>query len=156
MHVAAGGIPASASPGRTQGSPRVTQPRLCTRRLPKEEPCGKDGTTYLSSSLWVVNLLSPYPSMLTWLLLLSSNMSIYLSELTVGYAAGIIALAIFAGTFACHFIGYDADLNKCLVQLWCPTVLTFILAAILRDTETAATWCTPYLAWGILPPEYCH
>lgn len=26
------------------------------------------------------------------------------------------------------------------VQLWCPTIITFILASILRDKETAATW----------------
>ncbi|KAK4163896.1 hypothetical protein QBC43DRAFT_370377 [Cladorrhinum sp. PSN259] len=31
-------------------------------------------------------------------------------------------------------VGYAA------VQLWCPTILTFILAAVLRDKETAATW----------------
>ncbi|KAK3985241.1 hypothetical protein QBC44DRAFT_275673 [Cladorrhinum sp. PSN332] len=43
-------------------------------------------------------------------------------EVTVGYAAGFIALGLF------------------LVQLWCPTIVTFILAAVLRDKETAATW----------------
>ncbi|KAK4225061.1 hypothetical protein QBC38DRAFT_511321 [Podospora fimiseda] len=43
-------------------------------------------------------------------------------EITVGYAAGFIALALF------------------IVQIWCPTILTFILAACLRDKETAATW----------------
>ncbi|KAF7557985.1 hypothetical protein G7Z17_g225 [Cylindrodendrum hubeiense] len=43
-------------------------------------------------------------------------------ELTVGYAAGIIAFGIV------------------VAQLWCPTALTFILAGQLRDRETAATW----------------
>ncbi|KAF4829749.1 hypothetical protein CGCTS75_v006389 [Colletotrichum tropicale] len=43
-------------------------------------------------------------------------------EITVGYVAGIIAAAIV------------------VAQVWCPTAVALILAGLLRDTETAATW----------------
>ena len=43
-------------------------------------------------------------------------------HLTVGYVAGLIAFAFFA------------------VRIVIPTVLTFILSAILHDKNTAATW----------------
>ncbi|KAL0941986.1 uncharacterized protein CTRU02_204749 [Colletotrichum truncatum] len=43
-------------------------------------------------------------------------------EITVGYVAGIIAAAIV------------------VAQIWCPTAIALILAGLLGDTETAATW----------------
>ncbi|OBR09521.1 hypothetical protein CH63R_08286 [Colletotrichum higginsianum IMI 349063] len=43
-------------------------------------------------------------------------------ELTVGYVAGFIAAAIV------------------VAQIWCPTAIALILAGLLQDTETAATW----------------
>jgi hypothetical protein len=43
-------------------------------------------------------------------------------ELTVAHVAGIIA--------ACMVV----------IQLLCPAILTYVLAGLLRDTETASTW----------------
>ncbi|KAF6835364.1 hypothetical protein CMUS01_05815 [Colletotrichum musicola] len=43
-------------------------------------------------------------------------------EITIGYVAGAIAAAIV------------------VAQIWCPTAIALILAGLLRDTETAATW----------------
>ncbi|KZL87229.1 hypothetical protein CI238_10878 [Colletotrichum incanum] len=43
-------------------------------------------------------------------------------ELTVGYVAGFIAAAIV------------------VAQIWCPTAIALVLAGLLRDTETVATW----------------
>ncbi|KAL2136976.1 hypothetical protein VTI74DRAFT_11158 [Chaetomium olivicolor] len=45
-----------------------------------------------------------------------------MAELSVGYTAGLIALGIV------------------IAQLWLPTAITFLLAGILRDEETAASW----------------
>ena len=45
-----------------------------------------------------------------------------LSEFTVGHVAGIIA--------ACMVV----------LQFFCPTILTYVLAGFLRDTENASTW----------------
>ncbi|KAK0124034.1 hypothetical protein ONS95_009020 [Cadophora gregata] len=46
----------------------------------------------------------------------------HLQDLTVGYVAGVIAAAIF------------------VARVYAPSVLTFILSAILRDQNSAATW----------------
>lgn len=43
-------------------------------------------------------------------------------HLTVGYVAGIIAAAIV------------------VARLACPSLVTYILAGLLKDTETASTW----------------
>jgi hypothetical protein len=44
------------------------------------------------------------------------------TDYSIGYTAGLIALAIF------------------ITQLWLPTAISFLLAGVLRDEETAATW----------------
>lgn len=43
-------------------------------------------------------------------------------ELTVAHVAGIIA--------ACMVV----------IRLLCPAIITYVLAGLLRDTETASTW----------------
>jgi hypothetical protein len=53
---------------------------------------------------------------------MSSIVTRTVGELTVGHVAGIIA----AGVVVVRFL--------------CPAILTYILAGLLRDTETASTW----------------
>ncbi|WQF90434.1 hypothetical protein CDEST_15448 [Colletotrichum destructivum] len=43
-------------------------------------------------------------------------------EVTIGYVAGFIAAAVV------------------VAQIWCPTIMALVIAGLLRDTETVATW----------------
>lgn len=66
-----------------------------------------------------------------------------MAELTAGYVAGLINLGIFIGeTPAYRENKTSADLESHLpVQAFSPTAINFILVGVLRDRETAATWC---------------
>ena len=69
-----------------------------------------------------------------------------MAELTIGYVAGLISLGVFIGgflTFALSNTRYISTTDRkslFTVQVLYPTFLNFILAGILRDKETAATW----------------
>ena len=69
-----------------------------------------------------------------------------MAELTVGYVAGFIALGIFIGEFAdvkeqpLRHLEQTLANGKFTAHVLTPTLLTFVLAGILRDKETAATW----------------
>ena len=58
---------------------------------------------------------------------MSSIVPRLVGELTVGHVAGIIA--------ACVVI----------LRFLCPAVITYVLAGLLRDTETASTWYQDFL-----------
>lgn len=67
-------------------------------------------------------------------------------ELTIGYVAGLISLGVFIGmcSLPCQEdVKFEApadSMSPSAVQVLYPTSLTFILAGVLREKETAATW----------------
>lgn len=70
-------------------------------------------------------------------------------EISVGDAAGLVALGMFIGTsytfpMQFHPLPFRAIKLICSrkhsVQFLCPTLLLFILVGIVREKETAATW----------------
>lgn len=67
-----------------------------------------------------------------------------MTELTIGYIAGLISLGVFIGMCSCQedvkFEAHTDSMGPSAVQVLYPTSLTFILAGVLREKETAATW----------------
>ena len=65
-------------------------------------------------------------------------------ELTIGYVAGLISLGVFIGVCSCQedvkFEAPTDSMSPSAVQVLYPTTFTFILAGVLREKETAATW----------------